>query len=629
MDAPGGAVGEDTPASRRRFTTAERVAMFLIADGRCQECGAELTPGWHGDHEQPWSKGGLTDIVNGQALCPRCNLAKGDRTVDLRLWQEECLRKFLSSSDDFLCVATPGAGKTIFAGAAARQTWDRGEVRRLVVVVPTSHLRRQWAGSLAHWPGFQLDDRFQNMQGAPARDYDGTVVTYSAVSSQPDLYRRYCSQIPTLVILDEIHHADDDASWGRTLRHAFAPAARRLLLSGTPFRTKGTPIPFVRYSDEGLAQPDYPYYYGAALSDGIVLPIAFPALDGEGRVRMAGELLSTRLSEADDEETVRRVLAAVLDPDGDWIGSVLHRADRELTRIRELTTPNAGGLVVAADQFKARAYAKILHRVSGQQPLLAISDEPAASDRIGDFTENRDRWLVAVQMVSEGVDIPRLAVGVYASNIQTQLTFNQITGRFVRPNGPDDDTSATLFVPSVPRILRYAAEIERLVIPALREAEERAKQEPDFGQMILDLVRRPTWEPAGSSEANHYATILSGDFLPDDELRRADELLRLAGMPPNVTPAQAARMLRLAGAGQVVGKVSLESETATARLTDQKRPLRKKINAKVNVLALRTDVSHSRIHSDLNKLHGDTTPTATLETLQKRLEILDQWLEQA
>ena len=61
----------------RRFSATQRMALYLHADGRCENCGVELGDGWHADHIVPWSMGGATDVTNGQALCPDCNLKKG------------------------------------------------------------------------------------------------------------------------------------------------------------------------------------------------------------------------------------------------------------------------------------------------------------------------------------------------------------------------------------------------------------------------------------------------------------------------------------------------------------------------------------------------------------------------
>jgi 5-methylcytosine-specific restriction endonuclease McrA len=62
---------------KRRFNRLEKIALYLYADGKCELCGKELAPGWHGDHILPFSKGGQTDVINGQALCAECNLKKG------------------------------------------------------------------------------------------------------------------------------------------------------------------------------------------------------------------------------------------------------------------------------------------------------------------------------------------------------------------------------------------------------------------------------------------------------------------------------------------------------------------------------------------------------------------------
>jgi 5-methylcytosine-specific restriction endonuclease McrA len=63
--------------SNRRFSQAERAALFVAAGGVCTQCGRQLDNTFHADHIKPWSAGGITDVINGQALCPACNLRKG------------------------------------------------------------------------------------------------------------------------------------------------------------------------------------------------------------------------------------------------------------------------------------------------------------------------------------------------------------------------------------------------------------------------------------------------------------------------------------------------------------------------------------------------------------------------
>src|SRR6202012_6025476 len=89
--------------------------------------------------------------------------------------------------------------------------------------------------------------------------------------------------------------------------------------------------------------------------------------------------------------------------------------------------------------------------------------------------DSEDRWMVAVRMVSEGVDIPRLAVGGFATSVSTALFFAQAVGRFVRARRRGE--TASVFLPSVPVLLGYAAELEAerdhvLAMPGDKDPEE-------------------------------------------------------------------------------------------------------------------------------------------------------------
>ncbi|MBJ6633852.1 DEAD/DEAH box helicase family protein [Streptomyces sp. I5] len=377
---------------RRAFNSAERVALFLAADGRCTACGQELAPSWHGDHIRPWSGGGPTDVTNGQALCPGCNLKKGQRSMadvfGLREWQQEARERYHSrnggAGGSFLVVATPGAGKTTFALTIAKDLIDQGVIEKIVVVVPTAHLRRQWSEA-ANKSGVQLDHRFVNANGVVGRDFDGVVVTYQTVASEQALWRKLCSMRRTLVIFDEIHHAGegDEQRWGPALKAAFDDATRRLLLSGTPFRTDGTPIPFVEYENK-RAVPGYNYDYGMALADGgVVRPVVFPAMDGESKWRRAGEMAVTSITLADtDEKTVPPALKAALDPNGEWIPSVLQEADAALTQAR-IDTPDAGAWSSPSTKARPEPTQRSWNgsRASGQLSLCRMSRTHRRSSR--------------------------------------------------------------------------------------------------------------------------------------------------------------------------------------------------------------------------------------------------------
>src|SRR5699024_10038145 len=145
----------------------------------------------------------------------------------------------------------------------------------------------------------------------------------------------------------------------------------------------------------------------------------------------SGEVMEAQLGEAATEDMTARAWRTALNPKGEWIPSVLKAADRRLTEVRR-NVPDAGGLVIATDHEDARAYADILEKLSGEKVITVLSDDPTASSKIEEFAESDQRWMVAVRMVSEGVDVPRLCVGVYATSTSTPMFFAQAVGRFVR-----------------------------------------------------------------------------------------------------------------------------------------------------------------------------------------------------
>ena len=331
----------------------------------------------------------------------------------------------------------------------------------MTVVAPTEHLKTQWAEAAAR-VGIPLDPSYAGRAGKTSADYVGVAVTYAGVAVNPLAHRIRTERFKTLVILDEVHHAGDALSWGEAVREAFEPARRRLALTGTPFRSDINPIPFVRYEPgaDGIPRSvaDYTYGYGHALADHVVRPVLFLAYSGTMQWRTrAGDEVAARLGEPLTKDLTAQALRTALDPAGSWIPSVLEAADKRLSEVRR-HMPDAGGLVIATDQDSARAYAKVLASVAGEKPVVVLSDEKAASKKISEFSSSEARWMVAVRMVSEGVDVPRLAVGVYATTTSTNLFFAQAIGRFVRARARGE--TASIFLPSVPLLLGHASEME-------------------------------------------------------------------------------------------------------------------------------------------------------------------------
>jgi superfamily II DNA or RNA helicase len=381
----------------------------------------------------------------------------------LRAWQAAALEKYFGEANrDFLAVATPGAGKTTFALRVATELIERGTINRVTVVAPTDHLKRQWADAAAR-VGIAIDPNFKNADGRHGHGFVGVAVTYAQVASKPMLHRAKTEAARTLVILDEIHHGGDALSWGDGIREAFDPAVRRLALTGTPFRSDTAAIPFVEYVQDrdGIrrSRADYTYGYGEALKDHVVRPVMFMAYSGQMRWRTsAGEEMAASLGEAAvTKDVTAQAWRTALNPAGEWIPAVLAAADKRLTEVRR-TVPDAGGLVIATDHDDARAYAGQLKKITGESPTVILSDDAKASGKIESFSAGEKRWMVAVRMVSEGVDVPRLAVGVYATSTATPLFFAQAVGRFVRARRRGE--TASVFLPSVPTLMLLANQLE-------------------------------------------------------------------------------------------------------------------------------------------------------------------------
>jgi superfamily II DNA or RNA helicase len=556
-------------------------------------------------------------------------------TQALRGWQRRALVKYLGAKPrDFLAVATPGAGKTTFALRIAAELLADGTVERVTVVVPTEHLKIQWAMAAAR-SGIALDPKFSNSNAQHSSEFHGVVVTYAQVASHPTRHRVRTENYRTLVIFDEIHHGGDAKSWGEAMREAYADATRRLSLTGTPFRSDDSPIPFVSYAPDGeglmRSAADHVYGYADALADGVVRPVVFLAYSGEARWRdSAGEEHAARLGEPLSAEQTARAWRTALNPAGEWMPAVIAAADKRLQQKRQ-HVPDAGGMIIASDQTAARAYAELLRTITGETPTVVLSDDPGSSDRISRFAGDTTRWLVAVRMVSEGVDVPRLSVGVYATSASTPLFFAQAIGRFVRSRAAGE--TASIFLPSVPNLLMLASEMEAqrnhvlgrphretLDDPLDAELAEQKRDEPDLNekgieylgadaeldQVIFDGASFGTATPAGSEEEADYLGIpglLDADQMRDLLRRRQEEQLTR----------------RSRAAGDTVTGTAADAPAAVTPY-GQLRDLRRELNTLVSLAHHRTGKSHGWIHNELRRLcGGPPVAAASSDQLQARI----------
>lgn len=549
----------------------------------------------------------------------------------LRAWQRSALEAYEGRPrSDYLVTATPGSGKTTFALTLAARLLDRHAIDRLIVVCPTDHLRTQWSLA-AERAGLALDPALPNSVGPVRPDMLGYVTTYAQVAGKPRLHAARTSARRTLVILDEVHHAGDGLFWGDAVGEAFAEAMRRLCLTGTPFRTRPDElIPFVEYepdSDGGLqSRSDFRYGYREALRDGVVRPVVFAAYTGTSRWRnSAGEVVAAGLSEGGTRRTEAAAWRTALNSAGKWVAHVIAAMDERITHQRQSGIRDAAGLVLASDQDDARAYAGVVERVTGEAPVVILSDDPAASGKIGRFAEGDQRIAVWVRMISEGVDIPRATCLAWMTSYRTPLFFAQAVGRVVRARGAQE--SATVFLPAVRPLLALAAELEderNHIIPPPSASTE---------SLDIEMLERGHSGPgdyeALDAEAEFAHVLHGGRAVVARELSEADE--EFLGLPGLLTPEQTALLLaqRDASARQRAAEAAPRAEEAGALSAWRAAAnLRREVSRLVSIVAARRGQPHAHVHSQVRRaVPGPPSASASAEVLAQRRDYLMSLVE--
>jgi superfamily II DNA or RNA helicase len=461
--------------------------------------------------------------------------------TSLRAWQQRALDRLAGwSGDPFLISAAPGAGKTRPALELAAEMLRERAVRRIVVLCPTTPLTRQWAVAAAA-AGVQLapDAKGPN----PPRDFHGVAVTYARVASDPAAWAAKVTP-ETLVIVDEAHHLGEDLTWGTSFQRAFASAPRWLLLSGTPFRSDATPIPGMRYDRDGVVEPDVSYTYAEAVADGICRPVAFVTFDGTLSWRSGDDVIESSFETVlTPREASRRYRTAISTELPDGLPRILREADAKLRALRAEGHRDAGALAVAADATHARRIAKLLGEVTGKAPVVVLHTETGAARKLAEFRGSKEPWIVAVNMVSEGVDIPRLRVGVYATAAKTPLIFRQIVGRFVRTVPGMGAQPSWVYLPADQVLRRHASEVETELRHALHRDEpgegldelpERRASEPspqaefvplsaEFASQMT-LFGAPQAGPGGEIKAAPVAAVPPPEPVPEAKFERREDL---------------------------------------------------------------------------------------------------------
>jgi superfamily II DNA or RNA helicase len=394
-----------------------------------------------------------------------------------RRWQVDAINKLKTHIlPHFLLEVTPGGGKTAFAAQADKHWHDTDVCDFTIIVVPTTVIKGDATGGFLyefHLEGIAITTRLREAK-APPSNYLGAVVTYqqlpSLITTLQTWQRNECR---LHLIFDEIHHATEENKWGNASEDAARCAVKVLSMTGTPFRSDGYRISFVKYDADGIAVADHRYSYRQAVTDRVCRPVEFITDDGIASYIHNEEHQSVRISEVDDQEA-SKAAAALFSRSSEWLEKVILSANSKLDEYR-ISDVDAAALVICRpgmddnDDRHLRIVAKLTSETIGEWPEIITHDDPEANTKIERFRQSRQRFICAVRKISEGVDIKRTRIIVIANLISTELLFRQIIGRALRVDNPDRVDWATVYIPKFPNLQAWAKRISDDVEAGLRE----------------------------------------------------------------------------------------------------------------------------------------------------------------
>jgi superfamily II DNA or RNA helicase len=447
-------------------------------------------------------------------------------TFKPRGWQIEALRKFQTAREKhFLLDATPGSGKTLFAGFAAKDQIDRKQADFALSIVPNTTIKGDKdAGFLGDWNkiGIQITTVLKDGQDPP-QQFRGAVITYQQLPNMMGTISIWVRNgLRIFAGLDELHHASEDNIWGNATEELGRLAVRVLGMTGTCFRGDERRISFVKYDADNKAIPDHRYSYREAVTDHVCRPVDFITDDSMTQYMLDQTNHEVRVSEAKTEDQLRGATSTVYRTDHDFLPRVLEKADAALDQYRTWDR-DAGGLIVCrsgkddSDNRHLNHVADLVHRTLGERPEVISYDDKDANAKIERFRESEQRWICAVRKITEGVDIKRLRVEVMATRPTTELLFRQMVGRVVRVDDEKRPGNATVFIARFPQLVEWASAIAEEAKAGLKAREEKG---PNGGKK---KEQRPFMSLAATHE-DSGAVSDYGDEFTVDEVNAAEKL---------------------------------------------------------------------------------------------------------
>lgn len=415
--------------------------------------------------------------------------------MSLRQWQADCigqaLGQYRSGRSHFLCLATPGAGKTRMAATLARRLLEQDLADLVVCLAPSVIVANDFRVELATETG----ERFDGLLGSR-----GHALTYQAMLGLSDDFWALFKRHRVFVIFDEIHHCAGHTlananAWGaQIIDRIQGQAAYTLALTGTPWRSDCVPIVLARYcAEQAQIHCDYQYGLAQAIREGVCRTPRLSLIDND-RITLKSDHATQRYGSFRELLAESQCSYQQLLENEALILYMLRQANRRLNELRR-STPEAGGLIVAASVVHARAIAALLDREFGETAAIATYREIDPLETIRTFKENREKWIISVGMISEGTNVPRLRVCCHLTRVKTELYFRQVLGRILRANGTVGE-EGYFYMPAEPTLVDYAHRL--------------AEDIPSTNVVKFETMRRPRdrdREPSGTDTDDDGNTV--------------------------------------------------------------------------------------------------------------------------
>lgn len=481
-----------------------------------------------------------------------------DNGFESREWQLKFLRAHTKGSaarkaassigqDCFCLFAGTGSGKTKAAGLLASHLLNLKLINQIVFVCPSDCIASKTIDDFRHFFRINMGDQaIGNKKGGLGRQYQGYAVNYQTVFKRWEHHRSNCGNDNTLVIFDEVHHLGETASWGDTCKKAFGTAPYVLALTGTPYRSDDTSIPFIRYAKTAgstlyTLKADYSYTLGRAVADGVCRKPVFKTFDVSVSLRNGHDsgfrtftFDDTNISEPDAADRLRFAVAPGSPGRERILRAALPKCKEAGRKVVIFLGGDADGKNTPTTDAK-EDLPELLQKLGYTEDDYEVitHDDKEAAGKIKEFGKS-DKWiLISVKMVSEGIDIPELSAAIFLTTITAKQTTIQRFGRILRMRHPDDPIKeGWVFIFRDPRYAEMCLEAEGEITQEIAIKQDRTPEvEGDSGEAgASDRFRRT--EGVCHDDFTSKSTICHGREIPEEEFEKLMDECRKDGLPP-------------------------------------------------------------------------------------------------